>query len=226
MLQGLKMSIEFVDPWPMMNTPWVGRLAPIWEKLADQAADISVLFCLISRFPHSHCYQEPQTIIFNGCLNGETTISHVKICNHPIETTIRNWLFWVPGKSCFFVDTLSAFSCHGVSSSFGQDWITVNQAITSQTQVQTLEVSQDWPVKIADVLPASLEIASRELSLSKKPFHRNINLYQALSVRGRPWPKPPTDFNSWLCQVDCTVSKTICEKANIKASDFSLVTLS
>ena len=25
------------------------------------------------------------------------TISHVKILNHPIETTIKNWLFGVPG---------------------------------------------------------------------------------------------------------------------------------
>ena len=28
---------------------------------------------------------------------GETTISHVKILNHPIETTIYKWLFRVPG---------------------------------------------------------------------------------------------------------------------------------
>ena len=30
---------------------------------------------------------------------GETTISHVKILNHPIETTIKNWFFRVPGNS-------------------------------------------------------------------------------------------------------------------------------
>ena len=179
-------------------------------------------FCLISRFPHSHCYQEPQTIIFNGCLDGETSISHVKICNHPIETTIKNWLFRVPGKSCLFCGCFVGMFISWCF--FQQDGITVNQAITSQTQVQTLEVSQDWPVKIADVLPASLEIASWELSLSKKPFHRNINLYQAsdlsVAVRGQSHQQISTvDF----CQVDCTVSKTICEKANIKASGFSLV---
>ncbi len=28
---------------------------------------------------------------------GETTISYVKIGNHPIETTIYKWLFAVPG---------------------------------------------------------------------------------------------------------------------------------
>ena len=30
---------------------------------------------------------------------GETTISYVKIGNHPIETTIYKWLFGVPGSS-------------------------------------------------------------------------------------------------------------------------------
>ena len=30
---------------------------------------------------------------------GETTILHVKIWNHPIETTIYKWLFGVPPKS-------------------------------------------------------------------------------------------------------------------------------
>ena len=39
---------------------------------------------------------------------GETTISYVKIGNHPIETTIYKWLFEVPGSyqtqpfQCFF----------------------------------------------------------------------------------------------------------------------------
>ena len=28
---------------------------------------------------------------------GETTIFHVKIWNHPIETTILKWMFQVPG---------------------------------------------------------------------------------------------------------------------------------
>ena len=30
---------------------------------------------------------------------GETTIFHVKIWNHPIETTSYKWLFGVPGYS-------------------------------------------------------------------------------------------------------------------------------
>ncbi len=30
---------------------------------------------------------------------GETTISYVKIGNHPIETTIYKWLFGVPGST-------------------------------------------------------------------------------------------------------------------------------
>ena len=30
---------------------------------------------------------------------GETTIFHVKIWNHPIETTILKWMFQVPGSN-------------------------------------------------------------------------------------------------------------------------------
>ena len=30
---------------------------------------------------------------------GETTISYVKILNHPIETTIYKWVFRVPGMT-------------------------------------------------------------------------------------------------------------------------------
>ena len=29
--------------------------------------------------------------------DGETTIFHVKICNHPTETTLLKWMFGVPG---------------------------------------------------------------------------------------------------------------------------------
>ena len=39
---------------------------------------------------------EPQTTIYKWMF-GETTISYVKIGNHPIETTIYKWLFGVPG---------------------------------------------------------------------------------------------------------------------------------
>ncbi len=45
-----------------------------------------------------HCYLEPQTTI-KKWMFGETTISYVKIGNHPIETTIYKWLFGVPGTS-------------------------------------------------------------------------------------------------------------------------------
>ena len=41
-------------------------------------------------------YLEPQTTIYKWMF-GETTISYVKIWNHPIETTIYKWLFGVPG---------------------------------------------------------------------------------------------------------------------------------
>ena len=45
-----------------------------------------------------HVYLEPQTTIYKWMF-GETTISYVKIGNHPIETTIYKWLFGVPGSS-------------------------------------------------------------------------------------------------------------------------------
>ena len=43
-----------------------------------------------------YIYLEPQTTI-KKWMFGETTISYVKIRNHPIETTIYKWLFGVPG---------------------------------------------------------------------------------------------------------------------------------
>ncbi len=46
---------------------------------------------------YSIVYLEPQTTI-KKWMFGETTISYVKIGNHPIETTIYKWLFGVPGK--------------------------------------------------------------------------------------------------------------------------------
>ena len=42
-------------------------------------------------------YLETQTTI-KKWMFGETTISYVKIGNHPIETTIYKWLFGVPGS--------------------------------------------------------------------------------------------------------------------------------
>ena len=54
---------------------------------------------------------------------GETTISHVKIGNHPIETTIYKWLFGVPGSNLghlkkFRVGIKSVKSVHQI----GQNW--------------------------------------------------------------------------------------------------------
>ena len=43
-------------------------------------------------------YLELQTTSFLWMF-GETTIFHVKIWNHPIETTIYKWMFGVPGNS-------------------------------------------------------------------------------------------------------------------------------
>ena len=43
---------------------------------------------------------ELQTTIFYGMF-GEKNIFHVKIWNHPIETTIKKWMFQVPGLTSF-----------------------------------------------------------------------------------------------------------------------------
>ena len=44
----------------------------------------------------NNLYLELQTTIYKYMF-GETTISYVKIGNHPIETTILKWMFQVPG---------------------------------------------------------------------------------------------------------------------------------
>ena len=43
-----------------------------------------------------YIHLEPQTTSLKWMF-GETTISYIKIWNHPIETTIYKWLFGVPG---------------------------------------------------------------------------------------------------------------------------------
>ena len=51
-----------------------------------------------SKVVSTHLYLEPQTTIYKWMF-GETTISYVKIWNHPIETTIYKWLFGVPDRT-------------------------------------------------------------------------------------------------------------------------------
>ncbi len=60
-------------------------------------------------------YLEPQTTIYKWMF-GETTISYVKIGNHPIETTIYKWLFGVPGsypfiRPCFLGVCVASGGC-------------------------------------------------------------------------------------------------------------------
>ena len=44
----------------------------------------------------THINLEPQTTI-DEWMFGETSIFYIKIWNHPIETTIKKWMFRVPG---------------------------------------------------------------------------------------------------------------------------------
>ena len=45
----------------------------------------------------STSYLVPETTCLKWMF-GETTISYVKIWNHPIETTTNKWMFEVPGR--------------------------------------------------------------------------------------------------------------------------------
>ena len=62
---------------------------------------------------------------------GETTVSRVKIGNHPIETTIYKWLFGVPGSDTIFaVHRISGFP--GFSRCiFGADFFSMEKADSS-----------------------------------------------------------------------------------------------
>ena len=53
--------------------------------------------------------------------NGETTISYVKIWNHPIETTTYKWMFQVPGYSVFalYPSTLNLYGSRSSTHTFG-----------------------------------------------------------------------------------------------------------
>ena len=57
---------------------WHGN--DLWEKMCTVPGTLNNLF------------------LMDG--NGETTIFHVKIWNHPIETTIYEWMFQVPASVC------------------------------------------------------------------------------------------------------------------------------
>ena len=39
--------------------------------------------------------------------NGKTTTSQVKVWNHPTETTILKWMFWVPGRKHIILSSFS-----------------------------------------------------------------------------------------------------------------------
>ena len=43
--------------------------------------------------------------------NGETTNFYVMIWNHPIETTIKNYLFGVPGRGLYAIHELDDVGC-------------------------------------------------------------------------------------------------------------------
>ena len=92
-----------------------GRLWELWQQLVwfQKRFDSRLIFaygdfgkslksreglsfsCCMYICTFSHTWK-PQTTSLNWMF-GETTISYVKVWNHPIETTIYKWLFGVPG---------------------------------------------------------------------------------------------------------------------------------
>ena len=57
---------------------------------------IYIIYCSSNQY--DKFFLEPQTTIYTWMF-GETTIFHIKIWNHPIETSIYKWLFGVPGNT-------------------------------------------------------------------------------------------------------------------------------
>ena len=83
----------------------MGGKQPSWLKdvrtVGISASEMGVFWYRKRSISHL----EPQTTIYKWMF-GETTISYVKIWNHPIETTIYKWLFGVPAGGAFFVDQM------------------------------------------------------------------------------------------------------------------------
>ena len=68
------------------------------KKLPCDIHPMGFFATLVDVFSLKHITLEPQTTIKKWTF-GETTISYVKIGNHPIETAIYKWLFGVPGQT-------------------------------------------------------------------------------------------------------------------------------
>ena len=75
----------------------INLLGPRYEK-QSRYKFVRAHYQATSAYLDSKVYLEPQTTI-KKWMFGETTISYVKIGNHPIETTIYKWLFGVPGTN-------------------------------------------------------------------------------------------------------------------------------
>ena len=72
----------------------LGETVPLgWGPLNNQPHIHLIYWVFIG---YIHLPGTPNYHLFKWMF-GETTISHVKICNHPIETTMKKWLFGVPG---------------------------------------------------------------------------------------------------------------------------------
>ena len=68
----------------------------VWKGVEATGPFLRKLGGCNSNIFYFHPYMEPQTTNLK-LMFGETTISYIKVWNHPIETTIYKWLFGVPG---------------------------------------------------------------------------------------------------------------------------------
>ena len=68
-------------------------------------------------FVHSWYPKQPSS---NGCLAKQPFL-YVMIWNHPVETTIKNWLFGVPG--CVVISTEKSVQCIPVKRETTMKWI-------------------------------------------------------------------------------------------------------
>ena len=91
-LMGWSISAQMWMQWSS-GPSWIEDFV-VWHPRRTLSAD-----------DHKWSTRYPKQPFFNGCLVKQPFF-YVMIWNHPVETTIKNWLFGVPGNN------FASFSCH------------------------------------------------------------------------------------------------------------------
>ena len=89
-----KISLWNILPTPDTPGVWISNLPTLGQKMATWT------WGNVGKYSHSmeHFGYCTWVLFIPGTQFGETTIFYIKIWNHPIETSIYKWLFWVPGS--------------------------------------------------------------------------------------------------------------------------------